>query len=287
MDNDNRPNSTIQRYMDFFKLESLLRTKSLYVPKMSEFPDKLEGGLSAGDYLELTNDAALIDLALNGAWPSAAPNQGNPNDTSETLSAIRTREFKSIFGDVYNDEAVKFFKNAREWIYVNCWHASPHECVAMWQLFGGKNSVCVVSSISKLEAVGKFDSNEASHAIVSNVDYIDHFTTITPGLELTPFISKARPYSFEREVRLIAWDRSSKPLLADHNPKKFIHTLPFELEELIEKIIISPTADDEFREKAIRICQEYKVGHLITPSALEDEPILDIYAAMARLYPES
>lgn len=284
---DIRSNTTIQRYMNFYKLESLLLTKCLYVPKMSTFEDELEGGLSAGDFLEFTNDARLLDCALNGLWPAAQDDQNDSAVSSATLAPIRARTFHSIFGDMPSDEAINFFTRAREWIYVSCWHASPHECTAMWQLFGKKNSVCVTSSKEKLEAVANFHANEASHAIVSKVDYIDHFTKSTAGGELTPFLSKSLPYSFEREVRLIAWHHDTNPFLADTNPRKGICTLPLNPADFIETIIISPTADADFKTKIVRLCQEHGLEHLITPSMLQDKPILDLYAAMARLDPES
>lgn len=261
--------------MDMPKFLSLLQSQSIYLSKMSCFKDHLEGGLTAADYLKVTIDAPLFDLAMNGFWPLSEPDKDNRDErltqNEKVLDDINSSKFDSIFGPQLKTEAVEFFECAREWVYVNCWYQSKTECAAMWPLYGGKNSVCIFTDVKKLISALSFDLPNISDASVRRVEYIDHNTDFFEDSTFGPFISKSKPFSFEKEMRIVAWDKNCTPQTIGNNKLHGVSSNKIDLNSLITKIVISPVADSWFKKTVEDLCSSYNMNIQIVESELKSD----------------
>ncbi|MFG0351911.1 hypothetical protein ACF8LD_12880 [Pseudomonas sp. zbq_5] len=261
----------LQKYMDTHKFLSLVQGKKLFMSKMSGFKDNLEGGLTASDFFECTNDASIFDVAMNCRGAEA----------SKLIEEINGRTFETIFGPQLKNDAVDFFYNAREWIYVSCWYKSNEECPAMWDLYGGKNSVCIFTTEEKLRKV-TLANQDINNLVFEDVKYIGHKKDKHQGT-LSPFKSKATPYCFEKEFRSIAWNDGAAPLSRKTNNLPGITSDEINLNDFIDRVVISPFSDSWYAESIKSICAQYGVNVQVTESTLKTGRIDDLYNAMDSL----
>lgn len=268
---DGSNSSVLQKYMDTHKFLSLVQGKKLFMSKMSGFKDDLEGGLTAADFFECTNYASIFDVAMNGRGEEA----GN------AIEEINGRTFETIFGPQLKDHAIDFYYKAREWVYVSCWYKSSDECPAMWDLYGGKNSVCIFTVEEKLRSIS-LDNQDVNNLVFESVKYIDHKKAKHKDV-LDPFKSKAAPYSFEKEFRVIAWNGSADPLCKKINELSGETTNEINLNGFIDRIVISPFSDSWYAESIRNICAQYGVNVEVTESILRTGRIDDFYKAFEAL----
>lgn len=279
--------TTIQKYMDFTKFANLILSRKLYLSKMSGFEDKLEGSLTVKDFLETANSPRLLDITMTDAWPGIGETVEERNlrlaRIEEQIKAISRREFETPFGRYSCDEAEKVFSACQEWLYVSCWHQSEHECSAMWNLYGNnKNSICIFSTVEKLKSA-LTTNDRCDHIQIEKINYINHATDefSTP---LAPFISKSIAFSFEKELRVVAWNSKTELL---KNPKNESSGIAIDIkpEKLIEKITISPHADGWFKDTIENLCNLASPELIIENSSLSNRPVNCLYSAMENLKP--
>jgi hypothetical protein len=280
----------LQRYMDLPKFMYLLQREALFLPKMSVFDDQLEGGLTAKDYLSTSNDAAIIDNAMNGLWPSASETVDERSirleKANSTQIEIRQREFKTPFGVYKCEDIDKVFSRCREWLYVSCWHKSMYECSAMWSLYGGdNNSVCIFTTEEKLKSLIQASEN-IDRINLYDIDYIDHKKASLSDECLAPFLAKSLPFSFEKETRLIAYDSKVNLNSAVENNIKGIEISIGSLPQLIDKVVISPNADAWFSSSVKQLCEE-KGLKIIVDSTLRTERVDSFYGALKQFQENS
>ena len=274
----------IQRYMDFSKFESLLQTKSLFLAKMASFDDKLEGGITASDFFAASNALRILDVAINHTMPGVDDSANNRNQklakSRELDRSLRAQMFQSPFGEYPSDDFEELYPICREWMYVNCWHKSDHECYAMWNLYAATpNALCIFTTTDNLKsAIKPIDSftNVETHP----VSYIKHGSVDLWGDPIAPFLSKSMPYTFEREYRVIAWN-SHKDLYKQRLNSDKGMLLPVRLETLIEKVVLSPFATEAFKNQVIDFCLAHSLQVQIVDSELKNMPVRDIYDALA------
>lgn len=274
----------IQRYMDLPKFVSLVQTRSLYLAKMSAFEDGLEGGLTVDDFFKTSNAPAHIDLAINDFWPRAAEpgdERASRLESSKSVqSEVMERQFSTPFGSYPRDDAERLFPACREWIYVSCWHQSEHECAAMWRLYGrDKNSVCIFSTDEQLKAAIAMNSS-CDRLEIERVNYIFHINDSFSGNLLDPFIAKSKPYAFERETRVVAWNSGVDVSTSPKNENSGL-LLEVNLGKMIQKVVVSPHSDPWFKEIVKKLCEEARLSVEVEDSVIRMEPVSDIYQAMA------
>jgi hypothetical protein len=272
--------------MDLPKFISLIQEKSIYLAKMAAFDDALEGGLTVSDFFKVSNSPAIIDLAINGFLPVC---DESPDERNQRLShakniqcELRDRRFKTPFGEYKCDEAEQLFPICRQWLYVSCWHKSPHECSAMWKIYGSdKNSICIFTSADRLKAsvspVNSFENIDFRE--VQYINHIEHEHDLSSD-PMSAFISKSRPYAFENEFRVIAWN-SNVDLSIEHTNSDNGAFLDVDLNKLIEKIVVSPYSDPWFKNAIEKLCNEFGISVDVTDSEIRRGPIKDIYDAMS------
>lgn len=265
----------------------LLQENALYLPKMSIFEDHLEGGLTAKDYLSTSNDTAILDTALNVSWPTADNTIENHKKRLEQADAIqqklKIRTFETPFGVYKCDDIEKIFSQCREWLYVSCWHKSPHECSAMWSLYGAdKNSVCIFTTEEKLLSQIQ-PGNSVNVITLKDVKYLNHGSDLLDKSNLAPFIAKALPFSFEKELRVVSYNPKKDLNISGRDNANGERLTIKSLSELIEKIVVSPKADSWFFESIQRLCADHGLNVEVKESSLRGNRIESFYDAFAQI----
>lgn len=265
----------------------LLQENALYLPKMSIFEDHLEGGLTAKDYLSTSNKTAILDTALNVSWPTTDNSIENHKKRLEQAEAIqqklKNRTFETPFGVYKCDDIEKIFSQCREWLYVSCWHKSPHECSAMWSLYGAdKNSVCIFTTEEKLLSQIQ-PENSINIITLEDVEYLNHGSDCLGKSNLAPFIAKSLPFNFEKELRIVSYNPKTDLNTTERNNSSG-EKLPIKsLSELIEKIVVSPKADSWFFESIQKLCAAHGLNVEVKESSLRVNRIESFYDACAQL----
>lgn len=265
----------------------LLQESALFLPKMSIFEDHLEGGLTAKDFLSTSNDAAILDIAVNGLWPAtdeAIESRTKRLEQAESIQQnLQLRTFETPFGSYKCDDIEKIFSRCREWLYVSCWHRSPHECSAMWSLYGADNSsVCIFTTEEKLRSQAQ-PENEVNVITLQDVKYLDHKSATLDKNNLAPFIAKALPFSFEKELRIVSYNSETDLNIATKNSASGEKLLIKSLSQLIDKIVVSPKVDPWFFESIQRLCSMYGLNVEVKESSLRAKRVESFYGALEQL----
>lgn len=220
-------NKTIWRYMDLWKLESMLEDNGcLYFTRSDRFEDKLEGKYS---------DISLKNLEANYL-----------NIYGETF----VKNWKALYyskGDYIN--AVK--RNS----LVSCWHINEKENIDMWEKYTTLNeSLVIKSSINRLYESLNIEKNINFDIEIREVKYVDfHSEPLTFEKHiLEPLFYKDNEYKFENELRAIVWKRPNNNILNTDLSNFNVcdgGSLNIDLDILIDEIYLHPNSSDDFIEK--------------------------------------
>ncbi|HDS0929562.1 TPA: hypothetical protein QDZ23_004261 [Pseudomonas putida] len=266
--------TVVRRYMSLDKFEKLLSSQGMYFSRFDSFEDKLEGGINQKNYPNFSNSLEVLDLATS-VWPGNYPRDEKSQATIRNAQQkIEQETFPSLFGIQQKINGDAYLQNVRSWLYASCWTDMPHECQAMWQLYGSSgsscrheigcmecentlgNSICIETTIGSI--VDNLNLKTEYNLSIQKVEYLDHRKTKFDGDDIIsrPFFSKALHFSYEHEVRFLLWPNrddisfSYKHMKSSKNKttSELLHI--DNLESFIGKIILSPLPFK--REKAIR-----------------------------------
>lgn len=215
-------NLKIWRYIDYYKLIDLLTNK--YFPFVSPklFTDNLEGA-----YTE-SNLNAFRNIILNG-----------DADTTE----IQFHNLHHLHEDAHG-----FSKS----IYVTCWHLAEIETMSMWNCYSKlEKGIAIVSTYKKLHSV--LDSR----FLIGKIKYYADDEELPPNAIHRHFY-KSKPYENESEVRAIYYDSPTEN--REFKIENNILKLPLEPTNLIESVIISPNADDQFVSEVRELVEPYNIN---------------------------
>ena len=224
--------------MNFPKYVDMLLTSSLYFCRYSKLDDPHEGKTTELD-------------------------DQNERNGIEYLRSEYGEQWSEISGDA-TPERNEFLKQLREESVVNCWHINESESAMMWESFSEpKYGIAVSSTIDGLD--NAFDT---SYEIpIHPVKYID-FTKDEIGrgiLYNDQLNTKDISFQHEQEVRAIIPSNlfvNNEPCIylnSNENGKK----IPVNLDSLIEKIYVSPLANDWFLELVKSLSNNYLQGKKI------------------------
>jgi hypothetical protein len=160
-----------------------------------------------------------------------------------------------------------------ETMYVNCWILSEYESAAMWTIYGGNSGVAVQSSRwrigSVLEPPWKLEGIKGWRSTGSGrVQYLDNkrfaellTTTGEPLTNVVPVFNKRMSFSHEQEFRLAIGRKG------EHQESSHVR-LRVDLNDLIERIYVSPTAPAWIFNVAKRAAEKYGIEQKVTHSEL-------------------
>jgi hypothetical protein len=258
----------VWRYMDISKFIALLDKRALFFSTVDQFDDKFEGYYSK----------YIFDLPLE------------KNLTPEGLRSLE--EEKAVY--------IAMNEKNRRHVFVNCWHMNDDESEAMWKLYSkSSDAVAVQSTYERLS--DSFKEYDEEDVYIGTVNYIDYkkqpvplSTAKEPVVNLFyPFIHKRRSFEHERELRaVISYWGETPELMYDGDeeieipqPKvkseKFYKekgvlfglNVPVNLDELIENIFVSPTANKWFEDVVNSVMKKYGLNQKAEKSPLADDPL--------------
>jgi hypothetical protein len=261
------PNLKLWRYLDFTKFVSMLDKKSLYFSRLDTLNDPFEGSHTR-NHID-TRIGKFTDELIEFC------RKKDPTVDKEKLSRINSSTNKV----------------QRELIYVNCWHNNEYESSAMWKSYlKGDEGVAIESSVNRLLLSLKQTKDVIFMGKVKYIDYEKE--SITDEDHTIPFLYKRKSFQHENEVRLnlrlpfheiingvltIYPDMEIPDIMKAEDimwTKERIGALgvyiPINLDALIEKVYVSPTADDWFYDLVESVSENYCLKKEVVQSALAD-----------------
>lgn len=199
---------TLWRYLEHYKFEDLVRTRSLYLCQVTRLQD--------------------ID-----------PNEGLMNRHQLEAMRVRFKGDERQFGDL-----VYFHEHIRQRAWVTCFSLSESENAQMWEQFCGLDptqGVVVRTTYDKLlrSLVG---SPEADHVYTAKIVYEE--TSYMPWKIGYLLYRKLPQFAGEREVRVCVC-QPGRDLSAESCTKGFVR-LPVSLPRLIQRVYVRNTAPESY-----------------------------------------
>lgn len=239
--------------MDFSKFLYLINRKELYFSRADCFDDKFEGY-----YTRLLYEISKgISIEANG--------------------------------ESSNKGLYEYTKTIRESAYVSCWMRSQHESMAHWEIYGGKNSVAILTTVGKLKAqLNQGDAKKDIYSLLDKeidvIEYIDHHSIdneLAKHLLLNPknpLKKKNMAFKFEEEVRVI-YSHLHHPLARNDFTKNLGKGFGIRINpnELIDRIVISPKADDWFFKLVRDLMKDCNGAGLVEWSKLRVTPFSEVF----------
>lgn len=241
----------LMRYMSFEKFIDMICRAKIFVSRADRFDDAFEG-----NYTRLVYEISQgIKVKSNGV----SSNRGMVSNTKEI----------------------------RESAFVSCWTLSETESMALWKLYGGKNSIAIETTVGTLEIeINKPENNVKEMGLlrkrVVKIDYIDHKSRDEKlARELlyskrAPLTKKPVAYSYEQEVRLII-DHLDRHLPDLKERLGIGIDIVINPQSLINKIYVSPLADAWFFELLKSYLQDHGMDNLISWSNMRVAPVEEVF----------
>lgn len=236
------------RYQDFPKFISLLDSGELYFTRADRFEDVFEGARGFNFQKAAIYDKLKQSLTLTVMSQLRAAGIGNPTD-NDVENKLK-EEFESWL--------VTQESKRREY-FVSCWHANERESEAMWKLYitAKKQGVAIQTTMERLcYSIGKNGFE------VGNVIYISYEKPLESDAE--PIWYKRTAFSHENEVRAIfrevGTSKDGMPVMID-------------LDMLIERVYVSPSAPGWFADLVRRVMNKYGLDKPVEYSRLDEKPI--------------
>lgn len=183
---------------------------------------------------------------------------------------MRSFVFSRSKGENELQKQVEEIKELRPHININCWHINEFESAGMWKLYSQTNeSICIQTTFGHLE---KALPNEIKFGKVKYINYDKDW--IPESDNYYPFIYKRLSFQHERELRAV-FDSSEKNSDKDFEKTENGYWINLSLKTLIQKIYVSPEADDWFVELVEKVKNKYNLNFKkVYKSPLNNEPNL-------------
>lgn len=228
------------RYMDFSKFVALLEDKSLFMPNVEAFEDKLEATMPEAQIKK--REERLISIF-----------------GEEQAAEISKKS--SIDSDLME----LYF--ARGWFYVSCWHMNEFESAGMWKLYAKSNdAIAIQTTFERLEKSlpdeFRYDSKAVGAINMGVVKYIDMSKDVIdhgPGTNTyNRLLHKRHSFAHEQELRIIVDDARyfrEENLLKRRGVSGI--NLPIKLEIALDSIFVAPTSPGWYRDLVRKVLNRY------------------------------
>ena len=239
-------NVKIWRYLEFTKFVSLLNTQALFFSRADKLPDPFEGSYPR------------TNIELRPDYLSHIPKD----------KAVKLLTMFSTLS-----------KEMRTFTFISCWHISNHESAAMWELYThSAGGIAIQATFKRLREC--FDTSPEDNVYISEVKYIDYDIERMPEGDilnaLSPYVHKRTSFAYEHELRAII--QKEPPII---NNKFDFSQAPFDLGKyvsvdldiLIEKIFVSPSAPEWFTALVHSVVDKYNLGKEVIQSSMSKDPV--------------
>ncbi len=246
----------IWRYVDLKSFESLLANKGLFFCRSDKFSDPFEGTIPKRE----------SEFRVT---------------TAKKIAAIHGQEITHEEAVKKSDSIGKLHKDFRRSFIVNCWHVNQGESDAMWKLYLKTNEGVAIQS--KVQRLRQSFNGFVEDIYITRVRYIDFEKDIwyhrqlypVSGYNLfTPIVHKRMAFAHESELRVFQQinDAANNEKYWDDKSNHIGKLIPTDIENLIEKIFVPPTADDIVESKVTDLLKTYGLDREIERSKLTEEP---------------
>jgi hypothetical protein len=229
-------NIKIWRFMNFPKYVSLLENQDLYFSSAKNMPDEFEG---------------------------VAPRR-NVEKLNKTFEKIGV---STELAKLANDNLELFKKT----VLVNCWHMNDDESDTMWGKYVRDDVGVVIQSTFK-----KFESvfSEYSDIHLGIIRYINFEIEETPkGNFYHDFLHKRKQFTGDQELRAIThYKTDSNPVSEEELNSITGRSVKINLNELIEKIYVSPTSPAWFLELTKSVTKKFGITAPVEESTISQKP---------------
>ncbi|MEM9483316.1 MAG: hypothetical protein AAGA83_06440 [Cyanobacteria bacterium P01_F01_bin.116] len=261
-------NMLVWRYVDFAKFVSLLDSSSIFFPRATLFDDPFEGSVSR---VNLDQRQSEIETGIQNALTHATirdPNwRASARAQLQAFDRLRSAELEW----------------QRNWTYISCWHANPHESAAMWKLYGvHQEAVAIVSTFTRLkEALSPHVIPPHGEPKLGLVNYVDYENEpVEQMIHLSEYFFKRKSFEHEAELRAVIQDLPLKPT---PDSKAFHYdfsvkpvpgrSLSIDLEVLIQDVRVAPAAAGWFYELVKNVVRKYGLSCPVIRSKLDESPV--------------
>jgi len=241
-------------------------------------------------YLDISK--IILMLSKRALIFSRVDNLDDPFEGSYSKPSIKLRKsYQERLSEEDNKDFFELYKKFRAYTFVNCWHMNEFESAAMWKLYLKSNEgVAILSTYKNL--MKTLDKRRGNKDIaVGQVEYIDYNKDfMTDENPLFAFYHKRKSFEHEHELRaaftriptengifinLAKIRKKDYNVGIDHsvNLDNIVEIVPINLNTLIEKIYVPPTADDWFKEIIESLLKKFRVKANVERSQLEKDPI--------------
>lgn len=236
------------RYQDFPKFVSLLDSGNLFFTRADKFFDVFE--CARGFNFQKDDIYQSMKIPLTLSVKRALRSEGNENPSEDEIETRLKLETEKVIEEQ---------QNKRKDYFVSCWHNNERESEAMWKLYvsAKDQGIAIQTTTERLcYSLGKtgFDIGE--------VNYISYEKPL--GVDDEPIWYKRTAFSHEREVRVVYKDAGSS---------KTGLPIAVDLDMLIEKVYVSPSAPVWFTELVRSVMEKYGLNKSVEQSKLDASPI--------------
>ncbi|WP_232703511.1 hypothetical protein [Halobacterium wangiae] len=167
-------------------------------------------------------------------------------------------------------------RDARANYYANCWRIGTDEDSEIWEGYADGRGVAIETTYEQIEQYVAPNEEDVHMGIVRYLDYEEDFTPT--GIPYTLYFFKHREFDSEQEFRVVV-NRGGNPLLRtdgreippEARPDNPGHiNLSADMGALINRVVLSPDADDEVRVQVEETLDEHGVTAPVVPSRLTD-----------------
>tara|TARA_R110002096_G_C14467450_1_gene712802 strand:- start:46 stop:1005 length:960 start_codon:yes stop_codon:yes gene_type:complete len=238
----------IWRFMDFTKFISLISSNSLFFTRADKFEDPFEGAKG------LKKNKNKWDKHYLEFIEQAHKNPPEGIDFKLTDKQIKI-ESKRVLAEMESGGIEDIKKT-----FINCWHENEFESEAMWKLYTNNMSEGIAIQTTYDRLYRSLNKNPSID--IGRVNYID-FNTSFAGVN-DSFWYKRKSFEHEKEVRAIYFDFKEE--------YDFGKPIKVNINTLIQKIYVSPTAQNWFLEVVKETIGKYNLKKKIYQSNMKAEP---------------
>ena len=167
------------------------------------------------------------------------------------------------------DELVEGLETVPARAYVNCWHKSPYESSAMWNLYSRKSDgVAIKTDFGAL--VESCDPEKGIH--YGEIRY-RRFDSLSEDefTKVLPVTLKRKEFEYEQELRAFTIaDRTptDEEIAANEDYTMTGRYVQVDLSKLISEVVVAPYAEDWFYELVRNVVKMYDLAKDVNQSAL-------------------
>jgi len=202
------------------------------------FENPSDEGMSLWRYLDFTKFLFLLE---SSSLYFCRGDKFRNNDPFE--GSFPKREYEYLIQNSGLEIAQNFYKAASKSTFINCWHLSEIESIAMWKLYSELNKgVAIKTTITNFKYAFNKTNENVFAGIVQYIDYENDTYYARRGHKYTSqnlfslYIHKRDIFEFEKEYRAVCSDHRNI-----EQDGKYIEV---DLNALIQEVVLAPNTSD-------------------------------------------